>query len=39
LFAEIEADEETNNAGDHETQPDEVKFTGVFSEALPLVRI
>jgi len=38
-FAKVEADQETNDGGDHESESDKVKFTNVFSEALPLVRV
>ena len=39
LFAEVETNQETNNAYDHEGKSDEIEFTGVFSEALPLVGV
>jgi len=39
LFAEVEADQETNDPYDHEAESDEVEFTDVCSKALPLVRV
>lgn len=39
MFAEVEADQERNDAGDHETQAYEVKFTDVFSPTLSLMRV
>ena len=39
MFAEVKADQETNDPGDHETETDKVEFTNVFSKALPLVRV
>lgn len=38
-LAEVEADQQTDDARDHEAESDEVKFTGMFSESLPLVRV
>jgi hypothetical protein len=39
LFAKVEANQETDDAHDHEAKPEEVKFTHVLSEALPFVRV
>jgi hypothetical protein len=38
-FAEVEADQETDDPYDHEAEPDEVKFTDVLSKTLPLARV
>ena len=38
-LAKVKSDQEANDPYDHEAESDEVKFTEVFSEALPLVGV